>query len=63
MYEDFFQILEKVSTTWSCTTSEATYILFGNLVEFISVDQPQKVQRTQEDILFVNEANELTLED
>lgn len=43
--------------------SESTYNLFGNRFEFISVDQPQKVRGRKRNILFVNEANEITLED
>jgi phage terminase large subunit len=62
---DFFEILERedIYNVELHNKSEATYILFGNLVEFISVDQPQKVRGRKRDILFVNEANELTLED
>jgi phage terminase large subunit len=40
-----------------------TYLLFGNLVEFISVDQPQKIRGRKRNIVFINEANELTWED
>ena len=43
--------------------SDNTYQLFGNLVEFISVDQPQKVRGRKRNILFVNECTELTRED
>jgi phage terminase large subunit len=43
--------------------SQATYNLFGNLVEFISTDQPQKLRGRKRDILYVNECNELFLED
>jgi phage terminase large subunit len=39
------------------------YQLFGNLVEFISVDQPQKIRGRKRNICFVNEANELSWED
>ena len=62
---DFFAILEGegLYNPQLHNKSEATYILFGNMVEFISVDQPQKVRGRKRDILFVNEANELTLED
>ena len=62
---DFFEILERedIYDVNLHNKSEATYILFGNLVEFISVDQPQKVRGRKRDILFVNEANELDLED
>ena len=62
---DFFEILERedIYNPALHNKSEATYILFGNMVEFISVDQPQKVRGRKRDILFVNEANELDLED
>lgn len=62
---DFFEILnrEDAYSEELHNKSEATYILFGNLVEFISVDQPQKVRGRKRDVLFINEANELTLED
>jgi phage terminase large subunit len=62
---DFFSILERedVYTPDLHNKSEANYVLFGNLVEFISVDQPQKVRGRKREILFVNEANELSLED
>ena len=62
---DFFSILEKEDAynVDQHNKSEATYILWGNLVEFISVDQPQKVRGRKRQILFVNEANELSLED
>tara|TARA_B110000971_G_C19991174_1_gene492040 strand:+ start:52 stop:1215 length:1164 start_codon:yes stop_codon:yes gene_type:complete len=43
--------------------SNSEYYLFGNLVEFISLDQPQKVRGRKRDLLFVNEGNELFYED
>lgn len=43
--------------------SNGEYILFGNLVEFLSLDQPQKVRGRKRNVLFINEANELTIED
>ena len=62
---DFFSILEREDcyNVDQHNKSEATYVLWGNLVEFISVDQPQKVRGRKRDILFINEANELALED
>ena len=62
---DFFEILERegVYDVMSHNKSDATYALFGNLVEFISLDQPQKVRGRKRDILYLNEANEATLED
>ena len=43
--------------------SNSEYSLFGNLVEFISLDQPQKIRGRKRDLLFINEANELYFED
>jgi len=43
--------------------SSSEYILYGNLIEFISLDQPQKVRGRKRDLLFINEANELYWED
>lgn len=43
--------------------SSSEYHLFGNLIEFISLDQPVKVRGRKRDLLFINEANELYWED
>ena len=43
--------------------SNSEYKLNGNLIEFISVDQPQKIRGRKRDVLFINEANELDYED
>ena len=43
--------------------TENTYLLNGNLFEFVSLDQPQKKRGAKRTYLFINEANELTLED
>jgi phage terminase large subunit len=43
--------------------SNSEYVLNGNLVEFISLDQPTKVRGRKRDLLFINEANELFFED
>ena len=43
--------------------SNSEYYLFGNLIEFISLDQPQKIRGRKRDVLFINEANELYFED
>lgn len=64
-YRDFLEILNNEG--WYSeeyhNKSEMTYLLFGNLVEFISVDQPQKIRGRKRNIVFINEANELTWED
>ena len=43
--------------------SSSEYYLFGNLVEFTSLDQSQKIRGRKRDLLFINEANELLWED
>ena len=43
--------------------SNSEYHLFGNLIEFISLDQPQKIRGRKRDLLFINEGNELYFED
>jgi len=43
--------------------SNSEYILNGNMIEFISMDQPQKIRGRKRDLAFLNEANELTFED
>ena len=62
---DFINILQE----YNCynerfhNKSNSEYHLFGNLVEFISLDQPQKIRGRKRDLLFINEANELFFED
>lgn len=62
---DFFEILERedLYNPEYHNKSEATYRLFGNLVEFISLDMAQKVRGRKRAVLYVNEANEITLQD
>jgi phage terminase large subunit len=43
--------------------SSNEYHLNGNLVEFISLDQPQKIRGRKRNVLYINEANELFFED
>lgn len=38
------------------------YILRGNKIEFVGLDEPQKVRSRRRDYLWINEANELSLE-
>lgn len=62
---DFFEILktyELYSEEYHNKTSHE-YKINSNLVEFISLDSPQKVRGRKRDILFLNEANECTWED
>lgn len=62
---DFMQILEthKLYNEKYHNKSNSEYFLFGNLVEFISLDQPQKIRGRKRDLLFINEGNELYFED
>ncbi len=62
---DFFEILknEGLYAEQQHNKTENTYALNGNLFEFVSLDQPQKKRGAKRTYLFVNEANELTLED
>lgn len=62
---DFFEILKEhnMYDERKHNKSENTYLLNNNLFEFVSLDQPQKKRGTKRQYLFVNEANELTLED
>ena len=62
---DFYTILEKEEwySESNHNRSDGTYRLFGNLIEFISVDQPSKVRGRKRDILFINECNEIFKED
>lgn len=62
---DFISILQdnQMYSEESHNKSSNEYILYGNLVEFISLDQPRKVRGRKRDLLFINEANELYWED
>ena len=61
---DFFEIIQ--GQGWYDerlhNKSSNIYLLFGNLVEFVSADQPQKIRGRKRHILYANEGNELTLE-
>lgn len=43
--------------------SNSEYHLFGNLIEFVALDQAQKIRGRKRNLLFINEANELFFED
>ena len=62
---DFIQILRDYDLydENSHNKSSSEYWLNGNLIEFISLDQPTKVRGRKRDLLFINEANELHWED
>ena len=62
---DFIDILRKhnIYNIESHNRSSSEYWLYDNLIEFISLDQAQKVRGRKRDLLFINEANELSYED
>ena len=62
---DFISILRKYDLYKEehHNKSSSEYSLFGNLIEFISLDQPVKVRGRKRELLFINEANELYYED
>ncbi len=62
---DFFEILKnhEMYDEKFHNKTENTYQLNGNLFEFVSLDQPQKKRGAKRTYLFLNEANELNLED
>ena len=62
---DFFDILKTYGLYYEELHSKSTheYILNGNRIEFISLDQPTKIRGRKRDLLFINEANELNFED
>ena len=62
---DFFEILVNLGlyTEKDHNKSTSEYKLGGNIVEFVSCDQPQKVRGRKRDICWLNEANEFTHED
>ena len=62
---DFLNILKSYNKyDEAChNKSNSEYTLNNNLIEFISVDQPQKIRGRKREFLFINEANELEYED
>lgn len=62
---DFFDILKQYDlyTEEKHNKSSGEYYLNGNLVEFISLQQPSRVRGRKRDLLYINEANELFYED
>ena len=43
--------------------SSSEFQLNGNIIEFISLDKPTKIRGRKRDLLYINEANEITFED
>lgn len=62
---DFFEILVELGlyNIRNHNKTENTYILNGNLIEFIGLDNPQKKRGAKRKYLWMNEANEFTFED
>ena len=62
---DFFNILKELDlySVENHNKSEHTYTLGQSIIEFFSIDDAQKRRGTKRDILYINEANELTSED
>ena len=64
-YRDVLNILKELELyrEENHNKSELSYKLNGNLLEFISVDHPQKIRGRKRNYLWLNEANEFTYED
>jgi len=62
---DFFEILSnmEIYNEELHNMSDHTYRLGSNLIEFVSLDQPQKKRGAKRNYLWMNEANEFTFED
>lgn len=62
---DFFELLQthNLYSEERHSKSLNEYRLNNNLVEFVSLDEPQKIRGRKRDLLFINEGNELTYED
>jgi len=62
---DFFDILESLNLYQKENHNKTTheYTLHGNLIEFVAVDQPQKVRGRKRNICWLNEANEFEYDD
>lgn len=58
---DFFEILNNLNLyeRENHNKTDNEYRLFGNLIEFIGVDDEQKVRGRKRDFLYINEANEV----
>ncbi len=62
---DFLQIAQELGMydEKKHNKSNSEILIHGNLVEFIGMDQPQKIRGRKRNILYANEGNELFLED
>ena len=64
-YRDVLNILKEIElySELNHNKSELSYMLNGNLLEFISIDQSQKIRGRKRDYLWLNECNEFAYED
>jgi phage terminase large subunit len=62
---DFFEIIKGLGLYElnNHNKTDSQYTLNGNLIEFLAVDDPQKIRGAKRDYLWFNEANEMDLED
>lgn len=62
---DIIAILEQTGVYYMGIHNKAanTFEFNGHLIEFLSVDEPQKIRGRKRHIAFLNEGNELTIED
>jgi phage terminase large subunit len=62
---DFFEILKEneLYNESSHNKSSSEFQFKGNTIEFISLDKPTKIRGRKRDLLYINEANEITFED
>lgn len=65
VYRDLINILEETGIYYLGVHNKAenTFRYNNHLIEFLSVDEPQKIRGRKRSIAFLNEANELTIED
>lgn len=62
---DFFEILKSNGLYDEAlhNKSSSEFKFKGNTIEFISLDKPTKIRGRKRDLLYINEANEITFED
>ncbi len=62
---DFFELLESYNlySEAAHNKTDHTYKLNGNLIDYFSIDDQQKVRGRKRDYLWINEANEISEED
>jgi len=62
---DFFEILKQNELYDESlhNKSSSEFKFKGNTIEFISLDKPTKIRGRKRDLLYINEANEITFED